>query len=741
MLATTSVFRWAPVRYLGALVNAVELLIAILLTIGVVTISQLYIHGRELLRLLIRGKPPTKERKPFRIGHAPKPAHACLAQSATTIASNIRAGVFTSEEVVRAFITQAERTNRCMNVICDRRYDAGYAEARAADAEIRLRKATNRSLDDLPPFFGVPCSIKEFFACCGMLQTSGVITRRFFRPEEDATAAKRMRDAGFIILMNTNTSELGMWYASDNPVWGRSNNAYDHRRIVGGSSGGEAALVSAGGVPLGLGSDIGGSIRIPAGFNGVFGHKPTGGLVPNTGQYPSTNHRCLGTGPICRYSDDLLPMLHVLRGPDGTDPACIPMDLIDVQLPLALPIIESASPAIKTLRAKDPSSHKSAVDDSSVKPSHSRLQRLITGESPTTAVGQSPKLHIINRTDGTPVEAELAHVSGLGGTTTDAAVADGGGPANKARHRIHALSSDSVASKRKADIGDERSVTFTQTLDSPEQAPDDLHAFRIVTRPPITDWSSVTIWMVKDLKQHIPMFSTPIETAVEKAIYTAADTMIDVYGCRGIRYLDLPELRYAFDMWAAVLSTAEQPSFRELLADGYGGTLDIGWELLKWCVGRSDSTLPALILALIEDIPAKLMPARQIALLEECKALKRRLYEILESSNGVLLIPMHPTTAPLHDVPLLRPFNVAYTQIFNILETPSTVVPIGLDDKGLPVTLQVVGAHGFDKLTIAVAQALEHAGTAGWIPPQIVTDCPICRVDEVATPADAVDHS
>ena len=113
-----------------------------------------------------------------------------------------------------------------------------------------------------------------------------------------------------------------MWLESSNLLFGRTVNAYNGRRIVGGSSGGEATAVSAGAITVGLGSDIGGSIRMPAFFNGVFGHKPSGGLVPSTGQHPLSPERFLGTGPITRYSQDLLPLLRLLAGDDGTDPAC-----------------------------------------------------------------------------------------------------------------------------------------------------------------------------------------------------------------------------------------------------------------------------------------------------------------------------------------------------------------------------------------------------------------------------------
>jgi fatty acid amide hydrolase 2 len=132
-----------------------------------------------------------------------------------------------------------------------------------------------------------------------------------------------MRAAGFIPLGVTNTSELCMWMETNNYLYGRTNNPYNPAHIVGGSSGGEGAIVASGASPVGVGSDVGGSIRMPAFFNGIFGHKPTGGMVPATGQYPIADKgaaRYLTTGPLCRRAEDLMPLLRLMAGPDGIDP-------------------------------------------------------------------------------------------------------------------------------------------------------------------------------------------------------------------------------------------------------------------------------------------------------------------------------------------------------------------------------------------------------------------------------------
>ena len=158
--------------------------------------------------------------------------------------------------------------------------------------------------------------------------TAGSGTRRRTRPP-----SQRLVDAGAIPLGVTNLSELTLWIESTNRVYGRTNNAYDRRRTAGGSSGGEGAAIGSGFAPFGIGTDFGGSIRIPAFFNGVFGHKPTGSLVPHTGHFPAPKgeigSRLLGIGPLARRAEDLWPVVVALAGPDGVDPTVADLDLGD----------------------------------------------------------------------------------------------------------------------------------------------------------------------------------------------------------------------------------------------------------------------------------------------------------------------------------------------------------------------------------------------------------------------------
>ncbi len=238
--------------------------------------------------------------------------------SALELAAAIRAGEVRARRVVDEHIALVEAVNPRINAIVAARFEAARAEADAADERVT---AAGKD-DDLPPLLGVPCTIKESFALEGMPHTSGSLGRRDVVADRSATAVQRLVDAGAIPLGVTNTSELTLWIESQNPVWGRTDNAYDPTRTAGGSSGGEGAAVGSGFAPIGLGTDIGGSIRLPAFFNGVFGHKPTGGLVPHTGHYPYPNERgsaLLGTGPLTRRAEDLMPFLRIVAGPDGVD--------------------------------------------------------------------------------------------------------------------------------------------------------------------------------------------------------------------------------------------------------------------------------------------------------------------------------------------------------------------------------------------------------------------------------------
>ncbi len=243
-----------------------------------------------------------------------------LLMSGMSLAKLIRNKEVSSLEIVQTHIAHLQKVNKHINAVVQTRFDQAIEDAKRADGFLKSYGAEN-----CPVFHGVPCTIKESFKLIGMPNTGGLVARKGIISDEDATAVSRLRNAGVIPLGVTNLSELGMWMESFNHVYGKTNNAYDSKRTSGGSSGGEGAIIGSGASPFGLGSDIGGSIRMPAFFNGVFGHKSTSGLIPNTGQFPNVSDSIsvyVSTGPLARHSEDLFPLLTLLSGPDSMDGAC-----------------------------------------------------------------------------------------------------------------------------------------------------------------------------------------------------------------------------------------------------------------------------------------------------------------------------------------------------------------------------------------------------------------------------------
>jgi fatty acid amide hydrolase 2 len=256
---------------------------------------------------------------------------ALTERSAVALSDAIRRRELTASDVMEAHLEVLERAHPRLNAVVADRFEEARAEARAIDQQIASSSMRGQT-PELAPLLGVPFTVKESIALEGMPNSAGVLARRDLRASQSAVAVKRLVDAGAIPIGVTNTSELTLWIESENPVYGRTNNPYDPTRTAGGSSGGEGAAVGSGGSVFGVGADIGGSIRIPALFCGVFGHKPTAGLVPNTGIWPSTAgdaQNLLAVGPLTRRAEDLFPLLRVMAGPDGWDTNTVDMELGD----------------------------------------------------------------------------------------------------------------------------------------------------------------------------------------------------------------------------------------------------------------------------------------------------------------------------------------------------------------------------------------------------------------------------
>ncbi len=247
--------------------------------------------------------------------------------TALEIAAEIRNQEKTVVQVVEEQIAAIDQVNPQLNAVVETRYRKALEEAQ--DKDQILRKMSPEERKNLPPLFGVPFTCKEMIANEGMRSTMGSFHRRERMMSEDATAVRRIREAGAILLGTTNVPEVGFWFECDNPIYGSTKNPFDVSRTSGGSSGGEGAIIGAGASPFGLGSDIGGSIRLPANFCGVFGHKPSDRIVPLTGHFPlyqKNANEIVGAkypftviGPIARSASDLETLLRLIAGPDEFD--------------------------------------------------------------------------------------------------------------------------------------------------------------------------------------------------------------------------------------------------------------------------------------------------------------------------------------------------------------------------------------------------------------------------------------
>jgi amidase len=229
-----------------------------------------------------------------------------------------------SSEVIEAHLRRIEAVNGRLNAVV-RLADDALEQAARADSELAAGAPRG-------PLHGVPITIKDSLDTAGLVTTAGTIGWRDRLPTRDATVVARLRAAGAIVIGKTNTPEFTWSNETVNDVYGRTSNPYDLDRSPGGSSGGSAAIVAAGGSPLDIGSDTADSIRMPSHNCGVAGIKPTQGRVPRTGHSPSFRG-IVGSwtqlGPIARSIDDLALALAIIAGPDGEDPNVQPIELRD----------------------------------------------------------------------------------------------------------------------------------------------------------------------------------------------------------------------------------------------------------------------------------------------------------------------------------------------------------------------------------------------------------------------------
>ncbi|KAG5898521.1 hypothetical protein JTB14_038474 [Gonioctena quinquepunctata] len=235
-------------------------------------------------------------------------------ESASSLARKIRKLQLTSEDVVQAFIDRIKEVNPVLNAVVDSRYEEALNEAKFIDECIQNGTILDVDFQE-KPFLGVPFTTKESTAVKGLAFTLGIVRRKGKRADFDADYIKLIKEAGAICLGVTNIPQLNLWQETHNPIYGITNNPYNTTRNVGGSSGGEATILAAGGTAISLGTDIGGSIRIPAFMCGVFGHKPTSDLIPTKGISFRTGNEgetMVNAGPLTKYAEDLAPLLKIL---------------------------------------------------------------------------------------------------------------------------------------------------------------------------------------------------------------------------------------------------------------------------------------------------------------------------------------------------------------------------------------------------------------------------------------------
>lgn len=241
---------------------------------------------------------------------------------ASELAQRIRDRVLSPVEVLQAHLDRIEAVNPKLNALVA--FPEGVMD-RAREAEAAIGRGENWG-----PMHGVPFTVKDCVDTQGVVTTRGSKLFERHVPSKDATVVKRLKDAGGIFIAKTNMPEFALWWETDNLVYGRTENPWKEGRTPGGSSGGEAAAVASGMSPLGIGSDVGGSIREPANYCGIVGLKATQGRIPLTGHWPEALLRFMHVGPLTRSVRDAAFGLGLMAGPDGLDYYALPVPIPDL---------------------------------------------------------------------------------------------------------------------------------------------------------------------------------------------------------------------------------------------------------------------------------------------------------------------------------------------------------------------------------------------------------------------------
>ncbi|KAH8346544.1 hypothetical protein KR084_003075 [Drosophila pseudotakahashii] len=244
-----------------------------------------------------------------------------LMKSVVELVTQLRRGEITSVELVSAYIARVQEVNPALNAVVEDRFEAALQDARLADQFIA--KASSEfdrvALFTKYPILGIPFTVKESCGLKGLAFAVGSLARKNLKAPQDGDVVELVRAAGGIPLLVSANPEFCMSFETSNNIQGRCLNPYDLKRTSAGSSGGEGSLNGCGATTFGVGSDISGSIRLPALFCGVFGHKPTGGLTSVKGHFPYSLTdkkfpKMLQIGPITRFARDLPLLLEIMAG-------------------------------------------------------------------------------------------------------------------------------------------------------------------------------------------------------------------------------------------------------------------------------------------------------------------------------------------------------------------------------------------------------------------------------------------
>ncbi|CAG2166990.1 unnamed protein product [Oppiella nova] len=248
-----------------------------------------------------------------------------LLEPAINLVKHIKTGRLKCEDLVKAYVDRIKTVQPHINAVIDERYELAVEEAKEVDKRVTHELQGNEPLNGVSihsqPLLGIPFVGKDCIPIKGLLQTTGCPARKGIKATEDATVVKYLRDAGAIPLAVTNVPELLLSWNTYNKLYGQTYNPYDKSIIPAGSSGGCASLVSSAGAIMGIGSDIGGSIRIPSFFCGLFGHCITHELIPKDNHWPPFPEEMMKYytyGPIVRFATDLKPMVKVFVGKNAS---------------------------------------------------------------------------------------------------------------------------------------------------------------------------------------------------------------------------------------------------------------------------------------------------------------------------------------------------------------------------------------------------------------------------------------